>query len=201
MDRLDRILHLIETLNYAITGLNKRLDRLEGKSITSPPERQLEIPCYPPSGKPFGYGKSTSYSEIESKRRAVIKALGIIHNVTLTRSTKTLFSHDERRYCFSISRLGEKRFRPYLYSYCPEWHEYLSLGEEGYFVLGMMDRAEAYAIPVHCMETILPFLSETTRKGQRKWNVTLAIQQGGSLAIQLPDPPGAMDLSPFRFSI
>ena len=201
MDDQTKILEALSGLQSTIDSLKSRMDRLEKKSITKEQTAYLEIPCFPPSGKPFGYGQSSRYADIETKRREVIKAIELLDDAKLTRATKTLFFTPKRRYCVSMSRLTDKRYRPYSYSYCPEWHAYLLAADEGQFILGMLDRDEAYAIPVGEMIAMLPFLSETVRKGPRKWNITLALLEDGELAVHLPEPLGPLRLSPFRFPV
>lgn len=201
MDAEKKLIEVLLGLEASVDALRARLDQLEKGSDPTIHRASLEIPCSPPSGKAFGYGKSSRYADIETKRREVIKALSVLDDAKLTRSTKTLFFSPKRRYCVSMSRLTDKRFRPYSYSYCPEWHDYLVAAEQGVFVLGMLDRDEAYAVPVEEMALILPHLSETVRKGPRKWNITLALLDNGELVIHLPEPLSDLRLAPFRFPI
>ena len=203
MESSEKILTMLQRIEVSLELMEKRIDQLEKNTVQSlpVPNGLPETVCSPPSKKAFGYGKSSRYTLIESRRREVLRALSIVHDISLTRSTKTLFYAGTRRYCISISSLTNKRFRPYIYSYCPEWHEYLQASDQGFMVLGMLDRNEAYAIPVSMMAEILPHLSETSRHAFRKWNLTLALNREGELLISLPDSIADVELSAFRFSV
>ncbi|NBS18108.1 MAG: hypothetical protein EBT06_06570 [Gammaproteobacteria bacterium] len=68
-------------------------------------------------------------------------------------------------------------------------------------MLGMLDRNEAFAIPVEEMKVLLPHLSEITKKLPKKWNITLALQDDGNLVMYVPEPIGHIGLNQYRFPV
>ena len=68
------------------------------------------------------------------------------------------------------------------------------------FVLGCMDRNEAYALPVAFIEQNLEVMN-TTEKGDKKyWHVALTLDKG-SLALNFSSIGKKIDLAPYSFKV
>jgi len=99
----------------------------------------------------------------------------------------------------TISKFYEDRnFYPYWYSYHPDWDAFLAEREAGYFLLGCMDREEAYAIPRTVLAPLLPTLNATVRgdNGKLHWHIHV-VERGGELAVLLPKTDSTLPLRPY----
>jgi len=79
--------------------------------------------------------------------------------------------------------------------------EFLSDGENGYLVLGCMNKDEAYAIPRAEIQKLLPFLNTTTpQTGDVYWHLHIADRTGTS-EFMVPKQANNLSLRPFTFTM
>jgi hypothetical protein len=71
---------------------------------------------------------------------------------------------------------------------------------QGYFILGCMDRDEAYSLPVAFIEQNLEAMNTTEKDDKKYWHVALTMEKG-SLALNLSSIGKKIDLSPYALKL
>ena len=99
-----------------------------------------------------------------------------------------------------MSKRYQREYQPYWYALQPAWLEFMKEGQDGYFILGCMDRDEAYALPVKLVVEHLDALSMTTRGDGSYWHIVLNLD-GQDLMWNLTKIGKKIDLSPYAFSV
>lgn len=89
----------------------------------------------------------------------------------------------------------------YWYAYHPKWHAFLKEGSKAFYVLGCLDRREAYAIPCQKMESLLPDLYKTEKENRMYWHVILDELASGKLALQTMKQNLREEISQFSISL
>lgn len=94
-------------------------------------------------------------------RDRIVTALQGRLGVALIRRRRALFESSDgtKRVCITISKRYDRDYQPYWYAYHPAWHEFLQAVKEALFVLGCMDRDEAFALPLTVIDDFLPKLT------------------------------------------
>ena len=113
----------------------------------------------------------------------------MIKGVALIKQRQTLFASPDKklRICVAVSKRYDRPQQPYWYAFHPGWHDFLSEGQESYFVLACMDHEEAYAVPLSAWANVLDDLWTTERpNGKNYWHVVLVSVGDGNLAIKMP---------------
>jgi hypothetical protein len=121
---------------------------------------------------------------IEQKRQKIMAALADREGVKLVKDGAVYKSEDGtvRAVCTVSKRYGPGR-APYWYGYSVPWRKFLLEGpKKSFFVLGCMDRSQAYAIPTSEMEKALGGLHRTPEK---HWHIALEENALGGLDIAL----------------
>jgi hypothetical protein len=143
----------------------------------------------------------TDKSILDSKRHGIMSALALKIGVTLIKKSRALYwdaSHEKRVAC-SISK-RYSRGAAYWYAYHPKWDEFLGEAREAYFVLGCVDLAHAFAIPLHVMRQTLDALNTTTTEnGKTYWHVHL-VETARGIGLVLPGF-GHLPLDEYRLPI
>jgi hypothetical protein len=118
----------------------------------------------------------TSPEIINKKRSDIIEAMSEQMNVKLIRNSRALYWDAGHTRCVACS-ISKPYKRPnntgYWYAYHPKWDEFLASAQVGFFVLGCIDRNEAFAIPVAVMRSVLDQLNTTTTEKSTYWHVHL----------------------------
>jgi hypothetical protein len=138
---------------------------------------------------------------LEQKRTAIANAFFKSKNVAPIKRTRTNFSDATNKLGITcaVSKHYKREYQPYWYALHPKWLDFLRSVAEGYFVLGCMDRDEAYALPLSFIKEHLPALN-TTEKGDKKyWHLALATLENGSIALNLSTIGKKIDLAPYAF--
>ena len=152
-----------------------------------------------------GVWQFTDAEVLQRKRDAISAALSKREGVPLASDgiARRKSSDDRVRAVMSISKFYEDRPDfPYWYAYHPDQDEFLGEGEKGYFVLGCIDRDEAFAIPLDVMRPLVGLLNTTTREDSRRvhYHVHLA-ERDGALALLLPKAATHLNVTPYRLSL
>lgn len=137
---------------------------------------------------------------LQATREKIIEALAERENVALVRKSRALYwnAHHNTRVACSISKRYDAG-TPYWYAFHPAWGAFLAEGVRSYFVLGCMDRSEAFAIPISIIKPLLPFLNTTTPKdGNTYWHIHLVERADG---MELLVPKRDDNLSIRQFSL
>jgi hypothetical protein len=103
---------------------------------------------------------------LDRKRQQLIDLLNQHLNSKMVKSSRALYrsADNEVHIAPAISkRYLEKGKSPYWYAFHPQWNQFLDNAPKSLFVLGCMDRDEAYAIPLKELRRILPSLNTITR--------------------------------------
>jgi hypothetical protein len=147
----------------------------------------------------------TPSNVIQAIREAIISALGARDGKRLIKRSRALYwdaDHTYRVACTVSKRYEKRGATPYWYAYHPSWDEFLGEGDAGWFVLGCVDRLEAFAIPVQAMRHHLPQLNTTTNPdGGRFWHIKLQEPSQGQYALQLPIVGSSLPLAEYRIAL
>lgn len=147
-----------------------------------------------------GVWQFTDSGLLQAKREGIIGSLATIEGSPLIRKSRALYWNAVRdlRAACSISKLYTgKNQNPYWYAYHPAWDEFLAPAKKGFFVLGCMDRDEAYAIPQPKIAEVLQHLHTTvTKDGKTYWHIHLKEGPSG-LEMVLPKTGKTLELKQF----
>ncbi len=153
---------------------------------------------------PKGVWRFTETSTLQAKRQALIQALATREGVTLTPESIARYSDGAGRVrvVVAISKLHVDRGFPYWYGYKPQWQDYLAGANEGFLLLGCVDRDEGFAIPLSAFGPRLEALNNSPAKDGsiRHWHVHM-VERAAGLALALPKIDQTLDLSPYRLTI
>ena len=100
----------------------------------------------------------------------------------------------------AVSKRYKRDYQPYWYALHPKWLDFIRSVAEGYFVLGCMDRNEAYALPLAFIEENLDALNTTEKGGKKYWHVALTMDKG-SLALNLSSIGKKIDLARYAVKL
>lgn len=196
--RLDR---LVDVMFTAVTDVDESVSSGE-QPANAAEDDSVAVAVGDTAGK--GVWQFTDSGLLQAKREDIVASLATREGSPLIRKSRALYWNAARdlRVACSISKLYTgKNQVPYWYAYHPAWEEFLSPAERGFFVLGCMDRNEAYAIPEPQMAKILPHLHTTAPKdGKIYWHIHLKEGVGG-LELLIPKTGQTLPLSPFALPV
>jgi hypothetical protein len=90
----------------------------------------------------------------------------------------------------------------YWYAYHTQWDEFLNEAKHSYFVLGCMDRDDAFAIPAEILRPLLADLNTTANEdGTYYWHIHLTETPTGEIALMLPKRRTNLSLSRYTFRL
>jgi hypothetical protein len=125
----------------------------------------------------------TSPDVLNGLRKRIVSALGEQIGGDLIAKSRAQYQDVGKavRVCCSISKRYQRG--TYWYAYHPHWDHFLSEGDQGFFVLGCVDKNVAYALPRGFMGEVLDKLYTTHVKGTTKmyWHVHLEEGTGGEM--------------------
>jgi hypothetical protein len=149
-----------------------------------------------------GAWKFTPSAELETKRTQVVNAFFKLKGAVPIKRSRTNFSDQMNKVGITcaISKKYHRDYQPYWYALHPKWLEFMRSMTESYFVLGCMDRDEAYALPLSIIEQNLSALSTTNTGTKEYWHVALAIDQG-ALSLNLSSIGQKINLLPYAFKL
>src|SRR5690606_26065017 len=131
----------------------------------------------------------TDFAVLDSKRQGIVQALANRKGVKFIKKSRALFwdaTHETRAACSLSKRYEQRSSYPYWYAYHPQWNDFLSQGNDSYFVLGCMDLSVAYAIPLKVLSSQLSALNTTTTARSTYWHIHLVEDDASSHALLLP---------------
>lgn len=191
--RLDRMVDVVFT---AATDVEVSTE-LEPEKLIEPLVAAQQISASEPKS-PYQF---TDSAILQGKRIVIIGSLATREDTHLLQKSRAQYwnaTRDVRAVCSISKRYQGKNQNPYWYAYHPQWDEFLSSAKRTFFVLGCMDRPDAFAIPVHVIRSILPHLHQTVRESGAYWHIHLT-EQGGDLAIIVPGSSESLPLTPYSF--
>jgi hypothetical protein len=152
-----------------------------------------------------GVWEFTDSRLLQAKRDEIIDALGRREETALIKRSRALYwspDHDSRA-AFTVSKRYTRKSGPlYWYAYHTQWDEFLSEGKHSYFVLGCMDRDDAFAIPAGVLRPLLADLNTTANEdGTYYWHVHLTETPIGDIALMLPKRRTNLSLSQYTLRL
>jgi hypothetical protein len=196
--RLDRMVDVVFT---AATDAEVGPEISEPEQLHEEEQKNADSPSPVEALKP-PY-QFTDSALLQAHRLAIIGSLATRESTHLLQKSRAQYwnaTRDVRAVCSISKRYEGKGQNPYWYAYHPQWDEFLSGAERSYFVLGCMDRSQAFAIPLDVIRSILPDLHQTVRNGGAYWHIHL-VGQEGKLAVHQPLAGVSLPLAPFSFPI
>ena len=191
-----------QTLGGKIRGLLRpveytRLDRLADAMFDtvadveeSPEEPSAEGKALSPDDAEGHFSTAkwefTNSADLQAKRVLIIAALEQREDTELKRKSRALYASSDQRVrvaCGMSKRYVGKNQNIYWYAFHPQWDDFLDVCEKGLFVLGCMDKNEAYAIPHAMIKALLPSLNTTTKDGVTYWHIHLREELGKTLLV------------------
>jgi hypothetical protein len=144
----------------------------------------------------------TPRDELDKKRLDIVRAFFNAKNAIPLQRSRTNFSdsRNEIGITCAVSKRYKREYQPYWYALHPKWLEFIRSVNEGFFVLGCMDKNEAYALPLTVIEQNLSALNTTEKGDKRYWHVGLTMNEG-SLALNLSSIGKKVDLAPYSFKV
>ena len=143
----------------------------------------------------------TDQLSLNAKRATLLTAFSARHSVALV--AETIGKHQSvdgsTRVAITISkRYDDRAGYPYWYAFHPDWEAFLGAVPSGFLLLGMMDRAEGYALPLAILHPLLEHLNTTVRQatGKLHWHVHI-VERDGNVALLLPKAGDTFSLSAY----
>ena len=116
------------------------------------------------SNKPFRT-VVTDKDKIDTFKVEIAKRISRNFEVNLIRNRSSFEDLNKNlRFAVAVSKVYDRRDK-YWYAYHTRQREYLSKASSGFFVLGCLDTAKAFAIPVEKMNNCAQYMLTTTPKG------------------------------------
>jgi hypothetical protein len=170
------------------------------------PETEIEPSTLDqPAAKVKGVWQLTDAALLQAKRESIIGALGQREASNLIRKTRALYWNQARNIraaCSLSKRYLQRPAVPYWYAYHPQWDEFLGEGSHSFFVLGCMDKSEAFAVPLEVIRSQLDSLHVSEpEEGDRYWHVHLSEDMNSQLSLLLPKAKSALPLAPYRLKL
>jgi hypothetical protein len=156
-------------------------------------------------GRIKGTWEFTDSSVLQAKRDEIIVALSRREGTPLIKKSRALYwspDHDKRA-AFTISKHYARRNGPhYWYAYHTQWDEFLKAGGGGYFVLGCMDRNQAFAIPIDVFRPLMEDLNTTRNEdGTYYWHIQLTETPSGDVSLIVPKRKSHLQLLEYRLKL
>jgi hypothetical protein len=152
-----------------------------------------------------GTWKFTDSTLLQKKRDSIISTLAHREGTSLIKTSRALYwnsTHNVRAACMVSKRYAKKGSPPYWYAFHPHWNDFLGDAENGFLVLGCMDRNDAFALPLSVVRGSLKALNITEREdGKHYWHLHLAEKADGAIELLLPKIKSSLPLSPYLLTL
>ena len=145
----------------------------------------------------------TPQRTMDMLRKRIISSLAERDGISLIAHKRAQFwtpDHDVRAAC-TISKRYD-RGSNYWYAYHPQWDEFLSVGNIGYFVLGCLDKNVAYVLPHAEITEHLSSLNTSTKRGGRTyWHIHLEDDQKTGMSLILRGDGRRQSIAEFEMRV
>lgn len=198
----DRIRNLLRPAEY--TRLDSLVDLVfsaakEVEQTTQAPTEHADRPADEDEGGSTSAFQFTPSADLHAKRADIVAALSSRAGKALIKRTRASYASQDGSFRAIVSlskRYDKPPGRPYWYAYHPDWDEFLEGAEDGLFVLGMMDKQHAYALPVKVIRSVLDKLNTSTPpNGKVYWHIHI-LEDGEELSLYVPGAP-SLSLKPY----
>jgi hypothetical protein len=144
----------------------------------------------------------TPKADLEAKRASIVSAFFAQKGSQPLKKSKTNFSDvaGGLRVSCAVSKRYDSDYQPYWYALHPAWTEFLEGGKDAYFILGCMDRNDAFAIPFSKVKEQIPSLNRTEKDDRSYWHVALNLE-AGVLKWNISQAGQKLDLTPYKFKL
>lgn len=157
---------------------------------------------------PSGEGKDkeaytfTPRGQLDAKRAEIVEAFFKAHHSEAIKKSRTNFTDSANNIAVTcaVSKHYKREYQPYWYALHPEWLEFMRSAPSGFFILGCMDRDEAYALPLTFVENHLAHLNRTVKDDRHYWHVALTTDDG-HLALNISRIGQKVDITPYSFKL
>jgi hypothetical protein len=189
--RLDNIIDVVFTTAKDVEA-STELERSFGENVeVDDPDRRASSQ------------EHTSPEVLNEMRRCIIHAFGKRAGGDLIAKSRALYRDVGKtiRVCCSISKRYARG--TYWYAYHPRWDNFLSEGEQGFFILGCVDKRVAYALPRTLMQQVLDKLYTTQVKGTTKmyWHIHLEEGPGDEMYFVIGKAGQKVPISRYGFML
>ena len=118
----------------------------------------------------------TPTNELDAKRNDIVKKFFGDLGVGFKKISRANYLSEDGNVgiCCTISKRYKNKYQPYWYALHPKWIEFMEQYEKGYFVLGCMDRNEAFCIPLDVVRENIENLNITKKEDKQYWHIKLA---------------------------
>jgi hypothetical protein len=146
--------------------------------------------------------EATPKALLDAKRLKIVEQFFKDRGESFTRRSKTNFegSTSGVRVACAVSKLYQTSTPGYWYAFHPPWLQFLKEGKESYFILGCMDRDDAYALPIMEMESRLDEMNKTEDDQKMFWHVQTRTENS-DVVWNLSKVGARLSLAPYRFVI
>lgn len=143
----------------------------------------------------------TPHETLVALRERIAIKIGAREGVPLVNKGSVLYWNPDANLRAVISVSKHYPRGGYWYAYHPRWHSYLEEGRKALYVLGCLDRKEAYAIPLEYMQSLLPDLYKTENESRMYWHIVLDELPSGKLAITNLKHGRKEEISEFKIAL
>lgn len=119
----------------------------------------------------------TPVANIDAKRHEIARSFFGNLGVGYKKISRTNFESEDQNVgiCCIISKRYKQDYQAYWYALHLKWIDFMKQHEKGYFVLGCMDRNEAFCIPFNIVSENIEHLNTTKKDDKRYWHIALTI--------------------------
>ena len=155
-----------------------------------------------------GIGESVRSSDftpkkaVEAKKEEIVEKFFGKLGLGFEKRSRTNFESGDGKIgvCCVVSKRYDRNYQPYWYALRPNAVEFLKQYKEGYFILGCMDRSEAFCIPLDIVLENIDNLNITENEDRFYWHITLILDDG-NLKWMFTKIGKKIDLSPYILNI
>jgi hypothetical protein len=138
---------------------------------------------------------------LKDVRERIAIRLGAREGIPLVNKGSVLYWNPDANLRAVISVSKRYARGGYWYAYHPRWHAFLKEGSRAFYVLGCLDRAEAYVLPLDFINDLLPNLHKTENESRMYWHILVEELASGKLALQDLKHGRKEEISQFRMQI
>lgn len=167
------------------------------------PDPQVAESIRPTSNRQSSIQQHTPPQTMDALRRRIISSLAERDGISLIAHKRAQFwtpDHDVRAAC-TVSKRYEGN-ENYWYAYHPQWDDFLSAANIGYFILGCLDKEIAYVLPHAEIARHLSDLNTTTTSdGRTYWHIKLEDDDKAGMSLILQGDGRRKPVSEFVLSL
>lgn len=172
-----RIKALLRPVEYTrVDGIvDLMFDATEEQTLDTPPEQATsETDTLESQNQRLRTGSGAASAGIEEFRGIAADYLSRKLDVPLLRRRRSMFTSadDGVRAVVAVSKRYDRDYQAYWYALYESQKTYLDDAKAGYLVLGALDTAKIYVLPLNFISPLLPKMKTTVRdEGQTYWHI------------------------------